>query len=126
MSVTVLRLPRKLIVAAAFVIGVASTSAYSDPAQVAQLKKTKQCSDCDLSGADLRGQDLRAADLTGANLNGALLYKANLAAATLDRSDLRGADLRGTNLRGATGALLSGAKTDATTICPAGTAGPCQ
>ena len=126
MSAKVVFSPRIILVAAALIVSVSGAFAYSDPAQVAQLRKTKVCAQRDLSGADLRGADLRAADLTSANLNGANLYKTNLTAAKLDGADLRNADMRGTNLRGASGALFVNTKTDNTTTCPAGTAGPCK
>lgn len=58
---------------------------------IRQLLATKQCQNCDLSGAGLV-----MADLTGANLSGA-----NLAGANLSRANLSGADLRGANLSGA-------------------------
>ncbi|WP_414752563.1 pentapeptide repeat-containing protein [Anabaena sp. CCY 9910] len=58
---------------------------------IRQLLATKQCQNCNLSGAGLV-----MADLTGANLSGA-----NLAGANLSRANLSGADLRGANLSGA-------------------------
>ncbi len=71
-----------------------------------QLLATKQCPNCDLSGAGLV-----LADLTGANLQGANLTRANLSRANLTGADLRGANLAGTSLHGAnlTGANLTGA-----------------
>ncbi len=69
---------------------------------VRHLLSTKECQNCDLTGAGLV-----LADLSGANLSGA-----NLAGANLSRANLSGADLRGTNLSGAGlfGVNLSGAK----------------
>lgn len=66
-----------------------------------QLLATKQCQNCDLSGAGL----------VLANLSGAILSGANLSGANLSRANLSGADLRGANLNGASlfGANLSGA-----------------
>lgn len=81
----------------------------ANPAQVAQLERTKQCPRCDLSGSDLTNINLDGANLSGANLVGAQLYqckRCNLSNATLVRADLRrsnltGATLRNANLRGA-------------------------
>jgi uncharacterized protein YjbI with pentapeptide repeats len=97
----------------------------SDPTHLARLIKTRSCAGCDLSGADLSGFGLPKSDLSGANLTGAKLYKATLTNANLTDANLTGADLTGANLSGATGAVLSVAKTTATTTCPEGYAGPC-
>ena len=95
-----------------------------------------------LDGASLRRADLTDADLRGARLRDADLFKAILLRATLADADLRRAKLIGADLGGASllraqlggadllnarlaGTLLDGAVTDATTICPAGNAGPC-
>lgn len=87
-----------------------------------QLLATKQCQNCDLTGAglvlanlagaDLRGADLRGAnlsranltgaDLTGANLSGTSLFGTNLSNANLSNANLSGADLRDAYLTGAT------------------------
>lgn len=102
---------------------------------------------CELTAVVLDGESLRRADLSdarlaGASLAGADLFKAvlhagslagaNLAGAKLTSADLTDADLTGVSLIGATltnatftGAVLEGVTTDATTICPAGTSGPC-
>lgn len=104
---------------------IAATSA-SDPAHVKQLTDTRNCVGCDLSGANLAGWTLPKANLTGANLTGASLYKAQLPQANLDGAELADADLTGANLLGAHQANLRGAKTDASTICPNGKAGPCR
>lgn len=71
-----------------------------------QLLSTKQCSQCDLSGAGLV-----TASLPGAQLSGADLSRANLSRADLTGADLRGANLQGASLNGAnlTGANLQGA-----------------
>jgi len=71
-----------------------------------QLLATRQCPNCDLSGAGLV-----LANLTGANLKGADLSRANLSRANLSGADLSGANLSGTSLFGVnlTGANLSGA-----------------
>ena len=78
--------------------------------QLRQLLSTKNCSECDLSGAglvmsDLSGAKLERANLAGANLSqtnlmGADLRGANLAGASLNGANLTGADLRGANLAG--------------------------
>lgn len=104
-----------------------------DPLRVDQVKLTKQCPKCDLSGAVLFEADLQGADLRGAFLMGADLEKADLRQADLRRADLslsffwgstsevgllangggstlRGASLHGANLERAnmTGADLEG------------------
>ncbi|NJM73762.1 MAG: pentapeptide repeat-containing protein [Scytonema sp. RU_4_4] len=73
---------------------------------VKQLLASKQCQNCDLTGAGLVMADLSGADLSGANLAGANLSRANLSGV-----DLRGANLSGVSLFGAnlSGANLSGA-----------------
>jgi uncharacterized protein YjbI with pentapeptide repeats len=101
-------------------------ASLSDPAHLAQLKTTRSCSNCDLSGADLSGFVLINSDLSGANLSTAKLYKADLSGANLKNAILIGADLSGAKLTGAIDANLTGAKTDAKTICVDGTAGPCK
>jgi uncharacterized protein YjbI with pentapeptide repeats len=90
-----------------------------------QLLATKQCSQCNLSGAGLA-----LADLSGANLTGADLSRANLSRANLSGADLRGANLSGTslfgvNLSGAnlTGANLAGADLRETYLVNANLAG---
>lgn len=80
----------------------------ANPEHVRQLLATKQCQNCDLSGAGLVMADLSGADLSGANL----------ALANLSRANLTGADLRGANLTSASlfGANLNGAKLSGATI----------
>jgi hypothetical protein len=85
-------------------------------AQIGQLKATRMCPGCDLSGADLSGADLSDANLSGAKLSRAKLSRANLADADLRGADLRRANLANANLSGAdldsadlSGANLSGA-----------------
>lgn len=119
-----------------------------DPQEVARaqakekLLSTRACVECDLAGvsfwkgADLRGVDLARASMAGAGLYGADLSNANLAGADLSKAVLSFADLKNTNLAGANleGAVLSGAKdaslatakTNDTTVCPDGQAGPCR
>ncbi|BAZ39711.1 pentapeptide repeat-containing protein [Calothrix sp. NIES-4101] len=71
-----------------------------------QLLATKNCQNCDLSGAGLVMADLQGADLSGANLAGANLSRANLMNADLRGANLSGASLFGANLNYA---KLSGA-----------------
>lgn len=76
-----------------------------------QLLSTRQCQNCDLSGAGLVLANLAGADLKGANLVGANLSRANLVGADLSGANLSGASLFGANLSGAnlTAANLNGA-----------------
>jgi tetratricopeptide (TPR) repeat protein len=75
-----------------------------------QLLSTKQCSQCELSGAGLVLSDLAGADLSGADLSRANLSRANLMGADLSGANLTGASLNGANLSGAnlSGATLHG------------------
>lgn len=66
-----------------------------------QLLATKQCKNCDLSGAGLVLANLSGAILTGANLSGANLSRANLSGADLSGANLNGASLYGANLNSA-------------------------
>ena len=78
---------------------------------IEKLKKTKNCRECDLSGANLSRFDLSGADLEGADLSQAKLFLTNLSEANLQNANLSGAifggadlgdaDLRGADLRGA-------------------------
>jgi uncharacterized protein YjbI with pentapeptide repeats len=78
-----------------------------------QLLSTKQCPQCELSGAGLV-----LADLAGTNLSGADLSRANLSRANLIGADLSGANLTGASLHGAnlSGANLSGATLNSTDL----------
>lgn len=78
---------------------------------IRQLLATKQCQNCDLSGAGLVMADLSGANLSGANLAGANLSRANLSGADLRGANLSGAGLAGVNLSEAklSGANLAGA-----------------
>lgn len=78
--------------------------------QTRQLLATKQCQNCDLSGAGLVLANLVGANLNGANLVGANLSRSNLTGADLRGANLTGASLFGANLTGAnlTGAILNG------------------
>lgn len=79
--------------------------------QVRQLLATKECQNCDLTGAGLVMADLSGANLSGANLTGANLSRANLSGADLRGANLSGAGLFGVNLSAAklSGANLAGA-----------------
>jgi uncharacterized protein YjbI with pentapeptide repeats len=89
-----------------------------------------------LTNRNLSGANLSSAQLIDANFSGANLSFANLANANLQGATFRDANLRGVNLLGArlNGANLRGVKpdprnpprTDARTICPNGTKGPCR
>jgi uncharacterized protein YjbI with pentapeptide repeats len=88
----------------------ANTAYAENSSQLRQLLSTKNCTECDLTGAglvmnDLSGAKLERANLVGANLSqtnltGADLRGANLTGASLYGANLMGADLRGANLTG--------------------------
>lgn len=90
-----------------------------------------------LEGADLRADRLMGtfveAQMTGVDLSGADIQMSDYRRAVLVNAKLINTIVYGTDLRGAnlTGADVSGlrygntAKTDATTTCPNGRAGPC-
>lgn len=112
------------------VMTVAAPALAWDEAAVTQVKETKNCVGCDLSGADLRWANVYAAELGGApnlvnsvldeaNLSGANLYGANLEGASLRDADLSGANLSWTSLVGAdlTGADLTDAKLQGALFC---------
>jgi len=81
--------------------GFTSPAKAANSEHVRQLLATKQCPNCDLSGAGLVMSDLSGADLRGANLSGANLSRANLNGADLRDANLSGAGLFGANLNGA-------------------------
>ncbi|WP_413200842.1 pentapeptide repeat-containing protein [Nostoc piscinale] len=89
----------------------ASNAQAANPEHLTQLLATKQCQNCDLTGAGLVLADLSGANLSGANLTGANLSRANLVGADLRGANLAGAGLFGANLTEAkfNGANLSGA-----------------
>lgn len=73
---------------------------------VKQLKETKQCPKCNLSGVDLSAMNLEDANLEGANLTeaklkGIHLKNANLKGANLTKADLIKADLTNADLTNA-------------------------
>ena len=83
---------------------------------IAVLTETKNCVNCDLSGANLNRLDLSGANIEGANLSRSTMALTNLSGANLQNTDLReasftGADLANTDMRGAdlTGASFVGA-----------------
>jgi uncharacterized protein YjbI with pentapeptide repeats len=78
-----------------------------------QLFTTRECQNCDLSGAGLVLANLMGVDLRGANLAGANLSRANLTGANLSGANLSGTSLFGANL---TGANLSGANLNGTDL----------
>lgn len=78
-----------------------------------QLLTTRECQNCDLSGAGLVLANLIGVDLRGANLAGANLSRANLSGANLSGANLSGSSLFGANL---TGANLSGANLNGTDL----------
>ena len=92
-----------------------TTICLADPASSAnsehirQLLATKQCQNCDLSGAGLVLANLSGANLSGADLSGANLSRANLSGADLSGANLTNASLFGANLSAAklNGANLS-------------------
>ncbi len=88
-----------IIFLSSFNLTIAAQAANSQ--HVRQLLATKQCPNCDLSGAGLVMADLAGANLNGANLSGANLSRANLSGADLRDANLSGAGLFGANLSGA-------------------------
>ncbi|NWF61497.1 MAG: pentapeptide repeat-containing protein [Fischerella sp.] len=92
-------------------ISFSQTALAANSEHIRQLLASKQCQNCDLSGAGLIMADLSNANLKGANLTGANLSRANLSGADLTGADLSGAGLFGVNLSGAklNGAILIGA-----------------
>lgn len=78
---------------------------------VKQAISTRQCQQCDLSGAGLVMANLPGARFPGTNFAGANLSRANLSGADLRGANFSGASLHGANLAGAnlTGATIDGA-----------------
>jgi hypothetical protein len=73
-----------------------------NPELMRQLKNTKSCVSCDLSGGNFKWANVFGAELGGAkNLVDANLEGANLEGANFFGANLDGANLRGTNLMGA-------------------------
>jgi uncharacterized protein YjbI with pentapeptide repeats len=88
----------------------AATAGAENIAHLRQLLSTKNCAQCDLTGAGLVMNDLAGAKLNQANLVGANLSRTNLTGADLRGANLTGASLYGANLTGADlrGANLTG------------------
>ena len=96
-------------------------------AHLDQVRATRNCRACDLSGAsltaaNLAGSDLSGSDLSNADLSGANLAGANLSGASLSRANLSAADLTGANL---SGTRLSGTLWPDGSRCEAGSVGEC-
>jgi len=131
MSRSMLRAARTVLSGALIFAAGWGVARAADPDQVDQLRRTRSCRACDLSGAQLAGTDLQAADVRGTNLSNADLSSANLYRAIFVGADMTGASLSGANLsgadlRGARGLSLTGATTNEQTYCPGGQHGPCQ
>jgi uncharacterized protein YjbI with pentapeptide repeats len=92
-------------------ITLATTVQAANSEHIRQLLASKECQNCNLTGAGLVLADLAGANLSGANLAGANLSRANLTGADLRGANLSGASLFGVNLSGAklTGANLANA-----------------
>ncbi len=97
-----MRLKISCLLAAITPLLIANVSQAANPEHVARLLKTKECNNCDLSGADLIGAVLTGAKLQGANLNAANLTGADLSGADLTRTSLAGSNLVGANLQKST------------------------
>jgi len=107
----------------------ASPSMAANSTDMAKLKTTKKCEDCNLKGSNLKGMNLQGVDLYRTLLNDADLTGANLQGAYMRRTDLRGANLTNANLSGAEltnaylqnanliGANLSEANLEYSTFC---------
>ncbi|MBD2437499.1 pentapeptide repeat-containing protein [Nostoc sp. FACHB-110] len=92
-------------------LSLSHTAQAANSEHIHKLLSTKQCQNCDLTGAGLVMADLSGANLSGANLAGANLSRANLAGADLRGANLSSAGLFGANLTEAklNGANLAGA-----------------
>ena len=123
-----MRLPNRLRVLATIgaLVAVSGVVSATVPDAVTKLRSTGSCAGCDLFGENLAGLQAPNADLTNANLGEATFYGGNLGGANFTGALLDGANLRLVNLHGATGVVFGTATTDERTVCPDGTAGPCQ
>lgn len=103
----------QILATAAFLTTISLTNSVqaANSEHIRHLLATKECQNCDLTGAGLVLADLSGANLSGANLTGANLSRANLSSADLRGANLSGAGLFGANLSGAklSGANLMGA-----------------
>ncbi len=90
-----------------------------DESHLEQLKRTLECSKCNLNNADLSGANLSGANLNEANMRKANLLYTNLTNAFLVGADLFSINLVDANLTGAnlTGANLHGANVSAKILC---------
>jgi hypothetical protein len=86
---------------------------------IEQLKTTRQCRNCNLSGADLSGIDISSCDLSFSNLKSTRFALGNLASCNFSNSNLSLADFTQANLTNANmtqadiaGAIFSGANTE--------------
>ncbi|NEO81394.1 MAG: DUF1565 domain-containing protein [Moorea sp. SIO4G3] len=66
-----------------------------------QLRKTKECQNCNLAGVELSGEDLEGAKLAGANLKNANLPGVNLKSADLENANFARVNLESANLESA-------------------------
>ena len=73
-----------------------------NPELMRQLKNTKSCVSCDLSGGNFKGANFFGANLEGANLRGANLKGANMGWSSLYGANLLGAQIDGADLAGVT------------------------
>lgn len=108
------------------VCSIVTYSSSANPEHVAQFRATRQCPSCDLRDAQLGGFQAPQANLTNADLSDASFYGGSLRGADLTGAILDRTNLEMTDLSGAVGANLASAITDARTVCPDGTAGPCK
>lgn len=104
---------KSLVIATATILATVSISQStlaSSTDNIRRLLSTKECQNCNLTGAGLVLADLSGANLTGANLAGANLSRANLTGANLSGANLSGASFFGANLTGAkfNGAIFAG------------------
>ena len=108
------------------VCSVVAAASSVNPEHVAAFRATKQCPGCDLRNAQLGGFQAQKANLVNADLSDATFYGGSLRGADLTGAILDRTNFEMTDLSGAVGAILSTAITDARTVCPDGSAGPCS
>src|SRR5690349_4083282 len=88
------RIGAALALAAMAVVGVrAAALADEHLREQLQLKTTKACDGCDLSGVNFGKAELKGVSLSGATLEGTVFYRANLTNANLGGADLAKANL---------------------------------
>lgn len=66
--------------------------------RIRQVLETKQCQECDLSGANLSSSNLIGANLSGADLSNADLSNTNLFGANLNNANMSNAKLSGATM----------------------------